>query len=268
MTSDLRLAWRVFLHGRGVALLTVVMLAIAMAGTLTLFTVLTAMTTLWPDLPERERVARIYASNARLGAERDGIPLESFAHWAPQLGTFETVARFANDERTVDATSDASAQAVTPARRGVQRGNGGSSRVHAQHAPRGDRNRRRDTDCDLGGSGNRRITPPPGRGVEWRDSRRTQTLGLRSADVLVFAEVALASVLVVTALMVFRLFGELHSIRPSYDPTPIAVANIADVSAADLSAMVEQARSVPGVVAVATIKGPLLPIDRARGLFP
>lgn len=99
-----------------------------------------------------------------------------------------------------------------------------------------------------------------------RAGRRRSGYGPR--DVLVFAEVALASVLVVTALMVFRLFGELHSIRPSYDPTPIAVANIADVSAADLSAMVEQARSVPGVVAVATIKGPLLPIDRARGLFP
>jgi hypothetical protein len=90
------------------------MLAVAMAGTLTIFTVLTALSTLWPDLPERERLARIYASNPRVGAERAEALLGSFAQWAPRLTTFETVAAFASDDRTVDATSDVAAQAVTP----------------------------------------------------------------------------------------------------------------------------------------------------------
>ena len=48
-----------FLSDRGASLLTVAMLAVAMAGTLTIFTVLTAMSTLWPDLPQRERLARL-----------------------------------------------------------------------------------------------------------------------------------------------------------------------------------------------------------------
>jgi hypothetical protein len=111
--TDLRLAWRMFVSGRGASLLTVAMLAVAMAGTLTIFTVLTAMSTLWPDLPQRERLARIYASNPRVGAERAEALLVSFAQWAPQLTTFEAVAAFAIDDRTVDATSDVAAQAVT-----------------------------------------------------------------------------------------------------------------------------------------------------------
>ena len=68
-----------FVRGRETSLLTVAMLAVAMAGTLTLFTVLTALTTIWPELPRREQLGRIYASKPRLGAERDAIPLGSFS---------------------------------------------------------------------------------------------------------------------------------------------------------------------------------------------
>jgi len=114
MTGDLRLAWRMFLRGRGASLVTVAMLALAMAGTLTLFSVLTALATLWPDMPERDRVARIYAANPRLGIQRDAIPLKSFAQWPVPLQTFESVAAFAADDRPVGGVPDADVQAVTP----------------------------------------------------------------------------------------------------------------------------------------------------------
>ena len=86
---------------------------------------------------------------------------------------------------------------------------------------------------------------------------REDRSGYGARDLMVFAEVALASVLVVTTLMVFRLFAELQSVQPAYDPTPVAIVTVgADVRSADLAALIEQARAVPGIVAVATIKGP------------
>jgi putative ABC transport system permease protein len=477
-----------FLRGRGASLLTVAMLAVAIAGTLTLYTVLTATTTLWPDLPERKQLARIYASNPRLGAERDAIPLASFTEWAPQLATLEAAAAFADDGRSVDDAPDIQAQVVSSryfevfqvlpiAGRSLDR----TDHAAGRSAVLGERFARRkfgtsadaigksiglghDTFTVVGvmpgdfyfptpsaqvwiplrmiGSAERRVMgvgrlrpgrqwsevaaelsavaergngsasaigwtlrPIPldedqqvrtrngligllgpallvlliacvnatnlmlSRGVE-RDSefavrwalgasrgrivrqllvegavvatiaaaagatlsvwgirifrslvagfnspmaeriaftnatllgaiviaiatpiavsalpalaasrRRTPATlsgvvgsgragsGYGPRDILVFAEMALASVLVVMALMVFRLYGELQSIRPSYDPEPVAVASIEAVSATNLAALVERARAVPGVVAVATIKGPLLPIDRAaRGV--
>lgn len=470
-------------------MLTVAMLAVAMAGTLTLYAVLTATTTLWPDLPAREQLARIYASNPRLGAERDAIPLASFTAWAPQLATFEAVAAFADGDRPVDDAPDIQVQAVssryfevfqvvpiagrtlsrtddaggrfavlgerfarlrfgtsadaigkpielgrdtftivgvmprgfyfpTPSAQvwipmaaigyaeqrvmGVgrlrpgrqwseaaaelsavaQRTNGSASAIGWTLRPipldddeqlrtrngvigllgpallvlliacvnstnlmlsRGvERDREFAVRLALGASRGRIVhqllvegtvvatiaaaagvtlsvwgihifralvagfNSPMAESIAFTNTtlvgaiviaiatpiavsalpalaasrRRTPstlsgvvgsgraTAGYGPRDVLVFAEMALASVLVVMALMVFRLYGELQSIRPSYDPEPVAVATIgADVGATKLAAMVERARAVPSVVAVATIKGPLLPIDRAgRGV--
>ena len=99
MITDLRLAWRMFVRGRGASVLTDAMLAAAMAGTLTLFSVLTALTAIWPELPRREQLAPIYASNPRFGVERDAIPLGSFSEWASRLATFQEVAAFADDDR-------------------------------------------------------------------------------------------------------------------------------------------------------------------------
>ena len=54
--------------------------------------------------------------------------------------------------------------------------------------------------------------------------------------------------------MVFRLFAEMQSVQPAYDPTPVAIVTVgADVQSADLAALIEQARAVPGIVAVATM---------------
>ena len=484
--TDIRLAWRMLQRGRGASLLTVGMLAVAMAGTLTLFTVLTSMTTLWPEVPEREQLARIYASNPRLGAERDAIPLRWFTEWASQLTTFQIVAAFAEDDRRVDVTSDVHAQMVTSRYFDVFRvlpiagrvlvdsddteagsavlGEGFARRTFGTPADAIGKSVALDRDVytvvgvmpqdfyfpspsvqvwvpiGVNRSPERRvmgigrlrtgrnwseaaaelssiaqtrtgsaaaigwtIRPIPlnedesvrmrngvigllgpalvvlliacvnvtnlllARGIEragefsirlalgasrarivrqllvegsvlavvaaatgtilsvWgirifrslvagfnssaadRLAFTNRTLvamtaiaiatpiaisilpaiaasGRRPAveltsvirsgrsgygprDVLVFAEVALASVLVVTALMVFRLYGELQSAHPSYDPTPVAVASIgADVRPADLAAMIDRARAVPGIVAVATSKGPLFPID-TRGVL-
>jgi len=488
--ADLRLAWRMFVRGRGSSVLTVAMLAVAMAGALTLFSVLTALTTIWPELPRREQLARIYASNPRFGVERDAIPLGTFSEWASQLATFQEVAAFADDGRRVDIASGVQAQAVTsryfevfrvqpvagrvlgesddgstrsavlgerlarvkfgtpadaigksidlgrdnyavvgvlprdfyfptpsvqvwipldrdssPERRimGVGRLRDGrtwseaaaelSAAAQNRSGPlavlgwtvraiplnedQGVRTRNgvigllgpavivlliacvnatnlmlsrgieREGEFSvrlvLGASrgrivrqllvesavlvtvataagvllslwgirvfqslvagfdsaaadrlvftnsallasaaiaiatpmivsivpalvASRRRLPSASSGVVRSRSDRS---GYGPRDLLVFAEVALASVLVVTALMVFRLFGELQSVHPSYDPTPVAIADVgADVRAAGLGALIEQARAVPGIVAVATIKGPLLSTDRtARGVL-
>lgn len=467
-------------------MLTVAMLAVAIAGTLTLFTVLTAMTALWPDVPERERLARIYATNPRLGAERDTIPVGSFAQWAPQVATLETVAAFAHDDRPVDAMLDVSVQAVTaryfdvfrvqpiagrtltgtdaddrartavlserlarlkfgtpadaigrlialasdrytivgvmpgnfyfptpsvqvwiplafdgpPEHRVVgigrlrvgkkwseaaaelsalaQHGNGSAAAIGWTIRPipldedqrlrtrngligllgpalvvlliacvnatnlmlaRGvERDGEFAVRLALGASRGRiarqlvlegaviaviaatagatlsvwgidvfrslvgRFSAPTADRLAFTSSTLLATMAIAIAtpivvsilpamtssrhrppsastglvrsgrdgrlygprDVLVFVEVALASILVVMALMIFRLFGELHRIRPSFDPTPVVVASVgSNLKAADLAAMLERARAVPGVVAVATIKGSLLPMDRA-----
>lgn len=483
---DFRLAWRMSRRGRGSTLVTVGMLAVAMAGTLTLFTVLTAATTLWPDFPQRERLARIYGTNPRLGAERDTIPLASFTQWAPQIATLEAISAYAADDREVENLPDASVQAVTrgyfesfgvpplagrvlqfddetgaaaPAVVGERLARlkfGDPARALGQFVVVGDESftivgvMRRDfwfptasvqvwIPLASNGLRDRRVTglgllrhgrtwsearmelavlaqhrdrpaaaigwslrPIPlnedqqlrtrngmigllgpalvvlliacvnaanlmlSRGVERENefairlalgasrgrigrqllvegaviaslaaavgallslwglrifrslvggfsvavadrivfssatllativvalatpilvaivpamtaSRRrpisaltgvaTSRRGARAygaRDMLVFVEVALASVLVVLALMLFRLFDELHRIRPSYDPGPIVVASVgSDVRAADLSAMIERARNIPAITSVATIKGSLLPVDGA-----
>jgi predicted permease len=479
MTGDLRLAWRMFRRGRGASLITVAMLAVAMAGTVTLFSVLSALTTMWPNMPERKRVARIYAANPRLGVQRDAFALDSLARWASALETFETIAAFVPDDRSVDGANDIDVQAVTPgffevfqiapvAGRILNRADAGARAETAIVGERLARDRFGSTNAAIGktidldgesltivgvmprafffptesaqvwiplattGAAERRvtgvgrlrdgkqwseataellvlgargnastssigwtITPIPldedqslrvrngligllgpalivlliacvnttnlmlARGVEregefrvrlalgasrgrivrqlfieggviallataagaalsvWgirifravvagfnapiadRIAFTSSTLlavmamaiatpiavsiwpavaasrprpfssmnatpsgrgrsGYGPRDLLVFAEVALASVLVVMALMVSRLYGELRGIHPSFDPKPIVVADVGpDVTAAALATLIEDARAVPGVAAAATIKGPL-----------
>jgi hypothetical protein len=85
MIADLRLAWRMFACSRGASFLIVAMLAVAIAGTLTLYGTHSHDESL-ARVAQREQLARIYASNPRLGAERDALLIVSlFEGDVPQI---------------------------------------------------------------------------------------------------------------------------------------------------------------------------------------